>query len=285
MRAGDGRHAFWAPGRATWWIIGVNAVLWFVYASAANSRGNPFEPNAVAVFIHGQLLLHTSDVFASGKVWQLFTAIWFHAPEYVGHVFWNMLLLFFFGRTVEAHLGSRRYWWLYIGGGLASTVIGTGYAYLTGNHGVALGASGAVYAVLTWLAFREPHRTILLFFVLPVPLWVLVGVFMVGSEVVNVAVLRLESLSSVAHLAGAAWGWLFYARFARYAAVKAKGPGAWLAKKRREREAAQEERGREEAGVVKADVDRLLAKISDEGIEALTEEEKAFLQEASKRYK
>jgi membrane associated rhomboid family serine protease len=290
MRSGDGRRAFWMPGRVTWWLIGINVLLWFIYASAWNAgtgRGpfRPVEPSGVGGFIAQQLVLHTQDVFGSLKLWQLGTAFWLHDPSGIEHVFWNMLLLFFFGRTVEATLGSRRFLWLYLGGGLASTLVCTGFAYVTGVNAAVLGASGCVYAVLVWLALREPRRTIWIMFVIPVPLWVAVGVFMVGGEVVSLVALRTGGLSSVGHLAGAAWGWFFFRRFVQYGAIAAAGPGAWLVKIKGERTRARAAETEQRAAAVKADVDLLLAKIHAEGIGALTEAEKAFLQQASQRYK
>jgi membrane associated rhomboid family serine protease len=284
----DTRFAAWRPYRVTVWIIVINALLWFVYAGAVNwgSRG-PLgvidRSPGLAGFIHRHLVLHSAEVFGAFKLWQPFTAMWLHAPSGVGHVFWNMLLLFFFGRDLEVRLGSRRYLKLYLGGGLASTLAFVGFGYLAG-HGAALGASGAVYAVMVWIALAEPQRTIYLFFVLPVPLWAAVGLFMVGGEAVRLASDAATAGAAVGHLAGAAWGLFFFRAFRGYGG-ELTGPGAWMVRLRRRRAAGRALEEDEAAEARRARVDRLLAKISAEGIGALSEEEKAFLQEASKRYK
>jgi membrane associated rhomboid family serine protease len=288
MRDDGRRRSLLGAHRVTWWIIGINALLWFVYASAANA-GRPAFPAAeasggLAGFIFDKLLLHPADVVGSFRVWQLFTAIWFHEPGSVQHVFWNMLLLFFFGRSVESRLGPRRYLWLYLGGGLACTLAVVGFAYVTRSFIPALGASGAVFAVLVWAAFREPMRTVYLMFVLPIPLWLLVGGLMVGSELLTATVFGRATGSTVGHLAGAAFGWFFWSRYRAYGG-ELKGPGAWMVALRRRRAAQAVEQDAKTSATQRKRVDALLAKIHADGIGSLSEDEKAFLQEASKRYK
>ncbi|MHC4661664.1 MAG: site-2 protease family protein [Planctomycetota bacterium] len=63
-----------------------------------------------------------------------------------------------------------------------------------------------------------------------------------------------------------------------------KKPGFWE-RRRTQKEAARRKRETEEARSIRERVDELLAKVSREGMTALTEEEKSFLKEASKKYK
>ena len=56
-------------------------------------------------------------------------------------------------------------------------------------------------------------------------------------------------------------------------------------KLKRKREAAGKQRQEQDEALVRAKVDALLAKISTEGIASLSPEEKAFLQDASKRFR
>ena len=272
----DGRRPPGPPGRITWWIIGINAVLWIVFSSATSKGASD-----LGRFMVEHLMLWPADVFAGGKVWQLFTAIWLHMPTSAGHVFLNMLALFFFGRTAESHLGEGGYLKLYLLGGIVASVVYTGYAYVADAFNPALGASGAVFAVLVWVACMHPKRTVYLMMIVPMPMWLAVGVFIVGVQFFAIG--GDEAGPAVAHLAGAAWGFVYFRFFRRWHSTR--GPGGWMVKLRRKRETAAEGRRQEDEAAVKARVDALLAKISTEGMAALSEEEKTFLQEASKRFR
>ena len=290
MRNEGGSFPRWFPGRVTWTIIAINAVLWIVFsASVSWGTQGPWRPivpsQGLGGFIWDQLLLHPDEVFARGKVWQLFTAFWLHDWKGAGHVFWNMLALYFFGRTVESHLGGRGYLKLYLGGGIVASVILTLYAYATGVFIPALGASGAVYAVLVWMACAYPQRIIYLMFVIRMPLWVAVGVFLVGMEVLTLTQHARDAGSAVGHLSGALWGFVYFRYGRRW--LSERGAGGWIVKFRRKREAAHRapEPEPEDEAVVRERVDALLQKISVEGIASLSEEEKQFLQDASRRFR
>lgn len=256
-------------GPRTWSVttklIAVNVVLWFVYAGAVSwSRGS----GALAGFISEHLILHPGQGF---EIWQPFTAIWFHDPHGLGHIFFNMLFLFFFGRVVEGLLGRRDYLTLYLLGGVIAAFSLVPLAMATGHPRPGLGASGAIYAVGVYAALRMPNLPVVLI-VVPMPLWVMVGVFMVGREALSLATAGSGVGATIAHLTGAAVGYLYY----RWRVARGPGAGATRMAKAKRRAAPE--------GQVKARVDRLLEKIATEGIGSLTKEEKDFLQEASRRF-
>jgi membrane associated rhomboid family serine protease len=262
--------------RTTWWIIGVNVALWFVFAIAWNRTTGGF-----GAFIYEYLALHPHDVVGRLRVWQLFTALWLHEPGHGGHVLFNMLFLFFFGREVESALGARRYLALYLLAGIASTVAFTAYALLAAERMAGIGASGAVYGVGAFLALREPNLPIYFFFV-RMPMWVFVGVFMVGRQVMDLAAGGGAVGSIVAHLAGAAWGFVHHRWIAPPAGVRVRRrkPEARL-----RATAPPGGAGGPQPPDVRARVDALLEKIAREGIGALSAAEKDFLEDASRRYR
>ena len=286
----DGRSSLWSGGRVTWWLIGINAALWFIYAGAYNNGAAfpgqaPTQVGGLAGFITNILALHPYDVLGSLRIWQPFTAFWLHSPGSIQHLFFNMLLLYFFGRQAEASLGRRGYLRLYLGGGLTCSLVFMVWAYAVDSQVYALGASGAVYAVLVWIAFQNPRRTVLLMFVIPVPIWLVVGLLMVGGEGLSLARSGGADGAAVGHLAGAAWGWFAWARLPRFPSLTTSGPGSWIAEAKRKRERARQGQARGSEADDRARVEALLQKISDEGISALSEAEKEFLQEASRRYR
>lgn len=252
----------------TTWLILVNVGLWFLFAASRSWGG---EQGGFYGFLRNCLLLHTEDVFGHWRLWQPFTAMWFHDPGGLGHIFFNMLFLYLFGKPTESLIGGRALLGLYIVAGLASTCALVPFAAMQGHPLTGLGASGAVYGVGVFLALRQPHLPFV-FFVFRMPLWVLVGVFLVGRELVNLALLHHALGTTVAHLAGAAYG-LIYHRL--HEASPAPGVHRVLL-------SDEPEEQREED--VRARVDALLERIHREGIGALTAAEKDFLERASRRY-
>lgn len=256
----------------TWWILGINLVIWILAAGSYRSG------DAFGVFVYEHFVLMPDRVVGHAEVWRPFTAFWLHDAAGFGHLFLNMLLLGFLGRPVEGRLGSRRYLLLYLAAGLASTLFLVVFHLVAPRPIVVLGASGAVYGVLTWLATVEPRRVVLLFGILPMQLWLLVGVLILGSEVLSLADARRPMEPALGHLAGAACGFVFARRGNPFAGLVG----------RRARPSARKQPPPNRTGApddVRARVDALLKKIHDDGIETLTEAEKQFLQEASQRYR
>jgi len=258
-------------------LIIVNAVLWFLYAGSL-SWGGP--DGGLFRFISDYLRLHPQDVFGKWRLWQPFTAMWLHDPLGLSHVFFNMLFLFFFGRPTEQMLGGRRYLRLYVFAGLTSTLALLAFSLLAGRTNPGLGASGCVYGVGVFLALRAPNLPVYFFFI-RMPLWVLVGVFMVGREVVNLAVLHHHVGATIAHLAGAAYG-LYAHRM--YGLAPASDTGGWVEALKQRRQVTKTRQDASSEREVKARVDALLQKIHEEGITALSDSEKDFLERASKRF-
>ena len=65
----------------------------------------------------------------------------------VGHLFSNMIVLYYVGEIVEQRLGHIFYALLYFCSGIAGGVLSMGYELLSGNYISSVGASGAVFGV------------------------------------------------------------------------------------------------------------------------------------------
>ncbi len=150
----------------------------------------------------------------------------------------------------------------------------------------ALGASGAVFAVMVWLALQQPKSTVYLMMVIPMPMWLAVGVFILGLEFLQLAgrVASLESAGSqVAHLAGAAFGagfWFLARRFSLPAKAQRRGAPQRAAPPPGGVPSNLEQAHRETA--MRIAVDGLLKKVHEHGIGSLTPDEKAFLEQAAR---
>jgi len=107
----------------------------------------------------------TPAIAASGAYWQFFTYMFMHGG--ITHIFINMFVLAIFGMQFESAIGSRRFLLLYLASGIFSSFF---YMMLTGESMIPmLGASGAVFAILTAFAFKFPNQIIFIGFFFPMP--------------------------------------------------------------------------------------------------------------------
>lgn len=99
------------------------------------------------------------------KPWTLITSIFLHGG--LGHLFINMLVLFFFGGELERRLGSTKFLEIFLIAGIMGNLGFTSFSYITGSFVPALGASGAIFGVFATLAIIAPEIRVLLWFVIP----------------------------------------------------------------------------------------------------------------------
>jgi membrane associated rhomboid family serine protease len=101
----------------------------------------------------------------------------------VWHLVANMISLIFIGGFVEKIIGKKRFLYLYFIGGFIASLF---FVLLAGFFGstpfgarlfgepisLAVGASGAIFALGGLLAVLTPKMKVLAFFVIPLPMWV-----------------------------------------------------------------------------------------------------------------
>jgi membrane associated rhomboid family serine protease len=262
------------------------------------------------------LTASVEGIFEQGRVWQLLTAAFFHVDPI--HILVNMWVLWVFGREVESYYGTRDFLALYLGAAVVGTLAWAGLDALGPREGgVMLGASGAVTAVFTVYALFHPHRQVLLFFVLPMPIWLILAIFLGLDALMLLQQLVGGGTSSgvafAAHLGGAGFGYLYKAYDLRPSVLlggrrlrprlRTVFPDDYPAEPRRPTGAGSSVAGgpnRTAAGggtptirpaptpaapaeSLDERLDEVLAKIAREGRSGLTEEENLILQEASRR--
>jgi len=221
--------------------------------------------------------------------WQVYRYITFqflHDPDSFWHILLNMLGIYVLGSPLEGLWGGRKFLVFYLAcgmtAGIAYVIIGAATS-LPGNYPI-IGASGGVFGLLLAAAVYVPHiQIIFLFFPVPIRL---ASIIIFAGMLVNVAssisqAVRgdewkmYHAMSDVAHLGGAVmaagWIWLGPGLLNLRRAVPAQlGRGAWK-RKMDKRIARQQE------------IDRILQKIHDQGINSLSRREREILQEATKR--
>jgi rhomboid-like protein len=104
----------------------------------------------------------------AGHVWTLLTSVFSHNVSF--HLLVNMVVLLSFGPPVERLMGTREFMAFYIGAGVAASIAHVLVShFLVGRPVPALGASGALAAVLLFFALAFPKARVLLFFIVPLP--------------------------------------------------------------------------------------------------------------------
>ena len=217
------------------------------------------------VFRPGLLLL---------RPWTAITYMFLHAG--FSHIFFNMLVLFFFGPQVEDRLGGGRFLTLYFVSGLFGAATSMLFSPLAGI----VGASAAVFGVELAFAYFWPRAQLLIWGVVPVEARTLIIIMTIISVLGGVG-LGMRNVAHFAHLGGFLGGWLvlkglrvrrFEDRLRPHESRErpaSPSPGAAERWKRIPLERLHPV-NREEA-------ERVLAKLEASGPTGLTAEEQAFL--------
>ena len=202
------------------------------------------------------------------RPWTMVTYMFLHGG--LGHIFGNMIALYFFGPRVEERLGSERFFALYMISGISGALL----SFLTPNA-LILGASGAVFGVTLAFARFWPRDQIYIWGVLPVEArWLVAGYTLYSLFAVRGGG---GGVAHFAHLGGFAGAFLYLQFIARNAAGKrwqkqvtsappAKAVADWS---KVDRSSIHE--------VNRGEVDRILDKISATGLASLSPQERLFL--------
>jgi membrane associated rhomboid family serine protease len=208
--------------------------------------------------------------FALFRPWTLVTYMFVHADFW--HLFFNMIGLFFFGPRVEQEVGSSRFLWLYTISGLT----GAAFSFVAPYTGI-IGASGAVYGILLGFAFFWPREQIYIWGILPVEArWMVVGMTALslwggfGGSGGNIA--------HFAHLGGFAGGYAYLKWFtSRRHKIRMMQSPALPVPKNTDIERWSQIDPVAMHPVNREEYQRIRAKIAVQGVDALTQQERLFL--------
>jgi membrane associated rhomboid family serine protease len=130
----------------------------------------------LATLINKSLLteLGLMPILFTERPWTILTAMFVHVGFW--HLFGNMIVLYFFGRVVYQMVGQNKFLLVYFIGGIVGNLL---YVWLGADYSIAVGASGAVYAIAGALVVMAPNIRVMLYFLIPLPLWVVVLIFFV----------------------------------------------------------------------------------------------------------
>jgi membrane associated rhomboid family serine protease len=226
------------------------------------------------------------------RPWTFLTYMFVHGG--LMHLVGNMLLLFFMGSAVESRMGSRAFILYYLYCGIGAAVLALGLSGLMPVHPF-IGASGAVLGVALAFAMFWPDAELILF-PLPIPIRARTFVAVLAAlDIFGALYFTGSEVAHLAHVGGMLFGYVFF----RLQAVSRRGGATPV--RSVERVVMVQSGGAEptrptpvtpartrrrlEADAVAAEVDRVLDKISAEGLGSLTPAERRFLDEVAQKKK
>lgn len=200
------------------------------------------------------------------QLWRFVTYQFLHGS--ITHVLFNMLGLFFLGPTLERHWGSRKFLKFYLGCGIAG---GIAYPLLVGVKflaiGPMIGASGAILGMLAACAILFPQFVVfILFFPVPIRVAAIIILFIATATIISRGP---NAGGEAAHLGGMIAGALYVFSESKRVNWKLKFRSNQWEKKAQFQQNLQ------------AQLDQILEKVHNKGIQSLTSKEKKILKQAT----
>ncbi|MFW6024896.1 MAG: rhomboid family intramembrane serine protease [Candidatus Woesearchaeota archaeon] len=169
-------------------LVGINVVVFLLQMFL----GNWFMSNFMMV---------AGDIFS--RPWIMFTAMFLHNGSM--HLIFNMYVLVIFGPLIERKIGPKRFLLTYfISGVFASFSFGLFNILRGAPSARAVGASGAIMAVLGLVIMLLPHLKVLFFFVIPMDMRT-AGIIFALIDLFGL-VRGGTGIAHIAHLGGLACG-------------------------------------------------------------------------------
>jgi|AntRauTorcE11897_2_1112592.scaffolds.fasta_scaffold00190_23 membrane associated rhomboid family serine protease len=221
--------------------------------------------------------------------WRMITYMFLHGGFL--HFLFNMLWLWWMGRAVEETVGPRTFTVLYFGAGILGALLDAGLA-LVFSDALVIGASGAVTGMLVAFAMLYPRAPIMLFLFPPIEAryfvagWIAIDILFVGTG---------DGVARLVHIGGALGGYLMIKahqngkdlslviRYIEYLFGRVKPTSAKKKKQSRNKNMHIVQDAEIVEEVDQTDLNAILEKISKDGYDSLTKEEKRKLFDLSKK--
>ena len=233
------------------------------------------------------------------KPWTIITYMFVH--DGLSHIFWNMVILYWFGRIVGDMIGDRHIFPIYFMGGLVGAFAYLiSYYFLYGILGsLMVGASAAIMALVIVAGRINPDKEINLILLGPVKIkfiilaFILIDLIFIGKN--------SNTGGHIAHIGGMIMGWLYYNQIGSRSEIEpvVNGTldwiGGWFERDRPKERSPLKVKFKSDKIKTMSDyrsdseinmqqkVDAILDKIKKHGYDSLTDVEKETLYQASKK--
>jgi membrane associated rhomboid family serine protease len=290
-------------------LVIINVAV-FVFATILNFilfLSNGGKPSTIFESLIKYLAMSSDGMFLLTHPWILITNMFLHLEFF--HILWNMLIFIWFGRVTGDFLGNHRIVFLYFCGGLLGSILFFITANLLpyGANGtkMALGASAGIMSVVVAAGTIAPDYSFRLLFIGDVKLKFIVFALLI-IDLISITS-NTNTGGHFSHLGGAIFGFIFvrllqeghdlslpFNRMAEYiqylfssnkASHRMNNPLKVIHRKTQTK--PKSPRAREVKGANSLDhqtqLDQILDKIKQKGYDSLSDEEKEFLFQASKK--
>ena len=267
-------------GSRVYLFIGINVIV-FLILGLLKLEWLFTRDTAISNWLRDQLSVPALPEQLLYKPWTVVTYMCTHTELF--HFFFNMLVLYWFGRIFEDFLNGKQFTFIYLAGGLFGALLFLLFynnfpAFAEMKYGsILLGASGSVMAIVVAIATLVPDYSIRLLLFGDVRLKYL-ALILVLIDVISIA--GSNPGGSIAHLGGALLGFIFikqlqngndwskiFQQRKRLKVVKNSGTPPLNSSRVPEQEL----------------IDQILDKISRSGYKSLTQQEKEQLFKASNK--
>jgi len=249
-------------------LIAINTLVYFFQA------GNPA--------LTRDLVIHPYFI-KNFEFWRIITSMFAHGS--LMHLLFNMIVIWSFGQAIEKVLGRTRFLYLYFFSGIISSLVWL----VTNWHTMhpALGASGAICGMIAVVAITAPQTQIYFFFI---PKAIPIRKFVIWYTLISVILylLRVFNITNpvnwahMAHVGGFLGGWLWLT-FLCKSNPKYIDIFKWFSNRRAQKKTNNFPNYSTKASA--QEVDRILDKISKQGMNSLTPTEKETLAAARNNLK
>ena len=227
---------------------------------------------SLGTFLYKWFSVYPATIGMSLQLWRIITYQFLHDIHGFGHIFVNMLVLFFFGPMLEKFWGSKKFLIFYLVCGATGGVLYPVLAHIGWlNKAPLVGASGSIFGLLAAGAILFPNLRVYVWGIFPIRLIMLALIF-AGISIITL--LRPNQFANAggqaAHLAGMAAG-------AAYVLSQ-----SWRDKFKFKLKSGHWEKQMAAQRNLQFEVDRILKKVNESGIQSLTSKEKNILKEATK---
>lgn len=211
------------------------------------------------------------------EVWRFITYAFIHGGFW--HFLFNMMMLWMFGDEVAENIGERKFLILYLGSAIFAGLFSIPF-YLFGAlnpYALIVGASGALMGVFVAYYKLFPDRMLLMFFVIPMKIkhaiWILILMDILLSR-------TNDSVAHFTHLGGVVAGFAIMAIF-----QKRRNRPLFSRRNKRKKTFMGDDVLEGEVSYVDPDkqMDEILKKVKEDGLQSLTESERAYILKASER--
>ena len=204
------------------------------------------------------------------KPWSIITYGFLHGS--FSHIFWNMVILYYFGKILNNLFEDKLLKKLYLSGiavgGLTYVISYNIFPVFSGVESVMIGASAGVMSVLFYLASYSPQMGIRIFF-FDIKI-IYIALFLFFYDIIQIPL--NNSGGHIAHIGGAIWGYYYCISNNKGVDLTQSIFNIFKTTKKKNSKVRQSNNNFDQKKI-----DSILDKISESGYDSLTKKEKEYL--------